>query len=500
MQVTVHHENQEIFMEFAVPVVQKPVRFITHVSRIDTGEPRTSGPIAFVFNRGAGAEQRVESPQPARTGIYLPEFSFPEAGQWDLRIEVGAGAEMVSVPMPAIEVFASEQQRDEAPHAEAPEGISFLKEQQWKLLTQMRPAEMRTMTERIPVSATVKAKAGNRTIIRFPAAGILMRGERGYFPEVGQRVTAGQRLALLQAQLAGADRFTAESARAQLYADIARAQSRLVEERAAMQQAERNYVRTTKLYEQKAKSEREMEEARFGLTTARANLDAAEKVMASIEETRKRLDAALGTNQQQDAPVLAIVAPNGGVVTEVKRTPGEGGESGDHLFTILDADTVLLEAQIRPEFIDRAPLMLPASYRLPGGETGSILDRGKLVFRGIELDPLTKRLPVVYEMPNPNGEFVIGSLITLELASTSTFESLAIPADAIIEEDGQPVAYVQISGETFERRVLAIGLRDEDYVQVLEGLAAGEWVVTQGAYAVRLAAVSTNEIGHGHTH
>ena len=73
--------------------------------------------------------------------------------------------------------------------------------------------------------------------------------------------------------------------------------------------------------------------------------------------------------------------------------------------------------------------------------------------------------------------------------------------DFEIYEDGQPVAYVQTEGESFERRPLGLGATDGSYTLVERGVEAGEYVVTTGAYQVYLASLSTGEIGdHGHPH
>jgi multidrug efflux pump subunit AcrA (membrane-fusion protein) len=45
-----------------------------------------------------------------------------------------------------------------------------------------------------------------------------------------------------------------------------------------------------------------------------------------------------------------------------------------------------------------------------------------------------------------------------------------------------------------------LGIRDGDYVQVIEGVAPGERVVTRGAYLVRLAGSAPAAAGHGHAH
>ena len=61
---------------------------------------------------------------------------------------------------------------------------------------------------------------------------------------------------------------------------------------------------------------------------------------------------------------------------------------------------------------------------------------------------------------------------------------LAIPESAIIDESGKPVTFVQLTGETFEKRYLKLGKKDHGLVQILSGLFAGEYVTTKGTHAI----------------
>jgi multidrug efflux pump subunit AcrA (membrane-fusion protein) len=70
----------------------------------------------------------------------------------------------------------------------------------------------------------------------------------------------------------------------------------------------------------------------------------------------------------------------------------------------------------------------------------------------------------------------------------------------VIDEGGQTVVYVQVAGETFERRIVATGVRSGDLVGVTGDLKPGERVVTTGAAAVRAAAATPDAFGHGHAH
>ncbi|MHC4543581.1 MAG: hypothetical protein ACYSYL_03500 [Planctomycetota bacterium] len=66
-------------------------------------------------------------------------------------------------------------------------------------------------------------------------------------------------------------------------------------------------------------------------------------------------------------------------------------------------------------------------------------------------------------------------------------EGLAVPESTLVDEDGMPMVFVQVAGETFQKRCLTIGSRANGFVQVLSGLSEGEYVTTKGAYAVARA-------------
>jgi membrane fusion protein, heavy metal efflux system len=125
---------------------------------------------------------------------------------------------------------------------------------------------------------------------------------------------------------------------------------------------------------------------------------------------------------------------------------------------------------------------------------------GRLVYLGTSVDPKTRAVALVYEVPNPDGRLRIGMALTVYVETAHVEEALVVPVAALVDEDGRAVAFVQVSGETFEKRDLTLGIRDGEFVQILAGLAAGERVVTKGGYAVRLASVSTTIPAHGHAH
>ena len=107
---------------------------------------------------------------------------------------------------------------------------------------------------------------------------------------------------------------------------------------------------------------------------------------------------------------------------------------------------------------------------------------------------------MIYETTNKDKELRIGQNVTLHIETSRTEEAIAIPVSALVEEGDQLIAFVQISGETFEKREIKAGIQEAGFVQVLDGIKEGERVVTKGAYAIRLSSISGVIPAHGHSH
>ena len=94
----------------------------------------------------------------------------------------------------------------------------------------------------------------------------------------------------------------------------------------------------------------------------------------------------------------------------------------------------------------------------------------------------------------------VGQSVQLRLYLGQAVPGTAVPESSIVEDAGRPVVFVQTGGESFERRPVSLGARAGGWVHVSRGLEPGERVVHEGAYLVRLAAMSTQIPAHGHVH
>lgn len=489
-QINVFGERHEIFAEHRLVSVGTATKFVTHVTDLKTLEPRQAGPIRFRLQLGQEAAIEQVEKAPVRAGIYEVMLTFPKAGDWRVSVAVPTEEGEKVIPFPPVKVFASADEVARAPEPEAPVGISFLKEQQWKILAGTAAVEKRELVEQLRQPATVAARPGSLAQVTPPIAGRLLLPSGQAMPLVGDRVEAGQLLALLQ------------PAFSEVGARLVEAEGEVVRARLALEQAELAHQRTTQLAKAEARSGRELQESEFALKAAQARAAAAQALQATYRQASANQGNQTGGFSQ---PAIELRSPIAGVITSQSGAAvGEYITPEKAIFTVLDSTHLFIEAHVPEASVQRLSATKAASFEVPGesgllhaitGEGG-----GRLVALGIQVNAATRTVPLVYEAKNSDLRLRVGQAVTLLVETSRAENTLAIPSAAIVEEDGRPIAFVQVGGETFQKRDLTLGIRAGGWVQVLSGLAEGERIVVKGAYAVRLASVSSAIPAHGHTH
>lgn len=509
-QITVWSDRYEVFAEHQPPAVGVPTAFATHITDLRTLGPRSAGPVKFLLRQGDAA---LEHPQAgsAKPGIYLPKLTFPKPGKWNLTLLVPDDGTNATIELGMVEVFADAHVAQHADLPAAPEGVSFLKEQQWKILTKVERVTKRRLVERVRVPALVAARPGSLAHVTTPQPGRLLAPPGKALPVIGDTVAAGQTLALLQPAFAPSTAGEHSARLAEATARIAEFDARAVEAgteaaraKLAIEQAGVVVKRLQTLVAAKARPERDLQEAEFTLKDAQAKLSAALAVERAYRDAAAAIRA--GREGVSVTPaVLELKSPVAGtLVASASGAVGEQLAADRAVFTVLDASSVFIEAKVPETATRRLTASKHATLESPGergrfqpitGEGG-----GRLVFTGLQVDPVTRTVPLVYELKNSASVLRIGEAVTLHVETERVEDSLAVPDAALVEEAGRFIVFVQLGGETFDKRDVTLGLRDGNFVQVLAGLKEGERIVTKGAYAIRLASVSSSLPAHGHAH
>lgn len=460
--ITLWTDSVELFYEHPPLVAGGPGEpWAVHVTDLEDFRPVTEGSLTLRLRGPDGQSQEATADAPARPGIFTPAPALPAPGRWRVEMEIRSPQVGARVEVPAVEVFEAAPPAPE--EGEAGAGISFLKEQQWVIPFATHPATEREIPRTIGASGELIATPGRLVRIVAPVSGHALAELNRNAPVPGRFVRRGERLAVL-APASGESSFSS------LVAEVER--------------LERESERVERLYEEEAVPRKRLEETQHELAVARA----------ALESVGGSNGSGAGSGYH-----YSVTTPIDGVVNVRSLELGARVEAGQHLFTVVDSRTVWLRARVRAGDAAALTDVRGASFVVEGGSDARRTDR--VISVGDLIDPETRTINVLLEVENDGRELKVGMLADVRLFVGESQMGVAIPAAAILEEDGLPVTYVQTGGESFERRVLELGPSDDQWTLVRAGVTAGERVVTEGAYQVKLASLATGEVAdHGHAH
>ena len=188
----------------------------------------------------------------------------------------------------------------------------------------------------------------------------------------------------------------------------------------------------------------------------------------------------------------------GGIVAESSATPGASVVEGTRLFQIVALDRVHIVGALPEAALPRIDELVGAELDAPGLSVPIVLDR--LIAIGRVLDPEARTVPIIYELRDPDRRLAIGQAVSMRVFVAAATQAVTVPESAVVDDAGQPVVFVQVAGESFERHAVQLGNRESGSVQITGDIRAGDRVVVRGAPFIRLAALSPQVPAHGHTH
>jgi cobalt-zinc-cadmium efflux system membrane fusion protein len=268
--------------------------------------------------------------------------------------------------------------------------------------------------------------------------------------------------------------------------EFVQAQSDLLNTAAALKLARINEERKHAAYDSKGGSLQDWQQAQADLAAAENASTSAANRLRILGKTSQEI-AAIETAKKTDAATY-VVAPIGGIVTDRQVGPGQYIQSGatSPVFSIGDLSTVWLVAAV-PEtdapFIERGQTVEVRVLALPGQ-----LFKAKLTAIGAQVDPVTRRVPVRATLPNADGKLKPQMFASFSIITSGDSQAPAVPEEAVVREGDQARVWVVAENNTLTLRSIHTGRSSDGMVEVLEGLKAGERVVTRGSLFIDRAA------------
>jgi cobalt-zinc-cadmium efflux system membrane fusion protein len=217
-----------------------------------------------------------------------------------------------------------------------------------------------------------------------------------------------------------------------------------------------------------------------------------ESAQASLSQALAEQRRAIGSAEQLGAGASAtgemvLRSPLSGVVLTRNAQPGAVVSAGTQLISVTDPSSLWLQIN--------APEKLASLFRIGGALHFSVpaypADKfdARVTAVGAALDPDSRTLLVRATVLNGNQKLKPEMLATVSVEGEGVSTVPVVPDGAIQLLDGRATVFIAkpnpAGGATFVRRTVEIGSRTASNVAVARGLAAGELIVTVGAFSVK---------------
>jgi membrane fusion protein, heavy metal efflux system len=262
--------------------------------------------------------------------------------------------------------------------------------------------------------------------------------------------------------------------------DLLQAESTLISAAGVLEFTTRNLARLKQLYTTRAISQKDLEQAVSDQQTAEGNVRAGRDAVRLFGKTDAEIDSIIA-KRMADA-ILVVPSPISGRVTARNAAPGLYVQPGNPPapFSVADISTMWMLANVAET--DSPDFKVGQEVKVRIMAFPDRVFDGKISTISSTVDPNTHRVWVRSEVADPRHELRAGMFATFVIRTGDPIRSVAVALDGVVREgDGTMTVWVTADRRRFTKRTVKVGLQQNGYRQILEGLQPGELVATEGA-------------------
>ncbi|UFX42676.1 efflux RND transporter periplasmic adaptor subunit [Bradyrhizobium sp. 41S5] len=279
---------------------------------------------------------------------------------------------------------------------------------------------------------------------------------------VGDEVAKGDRL------------FTIDSP------DLLQAESSLLAAAGVLELQTRTLARVRQLLKTGGGSQKDVDQATSDQQTAEGNYKAGRDAVRIFGKTEAEIDRIVADRKVDS--ILVVPSPISGRIIARNAAPGLFVQPGNAPapYSLADISTMWMVANVIETDAPAYRIGQPVEVRVPAYPNEAF--RGRVTTLGLNIDPNSHRQLVRSVIDDPQHKLRAGMLASFTIETEPPKLSVSVPLDAIVREgDGTMTVWVTSDGRKFDRRTVTIGMEQDGWRQILNGLAAGEKVASTGA-------------------
>jgi HlyD family secretion protein len=324
-----------------------------------------------------------------------------------------------------------------------------------------------------------------------------------FYVEKGSTVRAGQLLAELENQdLAGtvaeakaaydqAEAAYQTTARATVPEDLRKSELDAQTTKETMDAQQKVYQGRQTLFKEGAIAQKDVNDALVAFTQARNQHELARTHLQALQaisqdQTLKgaaaQRDAAKARYESAQAQLAysRITSPISGVVTDRPLFAGEMPAGGGPIITVMDISQIVARVHVSQD--EARVLKIGNTANFIPADGGAPIP-GKVTIVSPALDPTSTTVEVWVQAANVANRLKPGSSLRVEVIAQSVPSALVIPEAAVLTStSGSTSVMVATADNKPQKKSVTLGIHNNGNVQVTEGLASGERVVTTGAF------------------
>jgi cobalt-zinc-cadmium efflux system membrane fusion protein len=262
--------------------------------------------------------------------------------------------------------------------------------------------------------------------------------------------------------------------------DFLQAEANAISAQGTLDQTRSALDRARKLYASQGIDQNDYETAVANEQSADGALKAAREALLIFGKSPAEIDAIIAKRTVE--PALVIRSPITGAVTARNAAPGLLEQPGiaPAPYSVTDTNMLWLIADVTEE--DSPAFAVGQELQVTVTAYPDRVFKGKVDAVGANVDLTTHRVTVRSQIRDPAHELRAGMLANFRIRTGTPLNSPAVPLNGVVREgDGTMSVWVTTDRRHFQRRTVKIGLQQDNYDQILDGVKSGETVAIDGA-------------------
>ena len=457
IRFTVFSARHELFAEVTPMIQGKEGQFTVHFTKLTDFKPVTKGTLKIVLSGTINETLSVDTI--ARAGIFITQYKPKTTGDVGIVFIYSDNGIDDTIRVTSQKCYSSIEEaiKEQKP---AEKGITFLKEESWKIDFSLMHIIPANFSETVKATGKIINNPADEIILTATASGVVEIIDNTLTP--GKQVSSGTKMFSIKPGSMRDDNMELKYTQA----------------KSNFERAKKEYERVSELYKSKITTEREYLESK-------SSFEVAEAIFKNY-------------SQSSEGKRIVIKSSKGGFLRKLMINSGQFVEAGTALAIVANNNKLMIQVDLPLKEFSKISKINDANFVLDNKTIKMKELNGKV--SGSPVSSSSSGFVTIFLQIDNKLNLLPNSYISVYLFGDNLPNSIIVPQKSIWEDQGNYFVFVQKHGELFEKREVTIKGFDGFNYLIGSGLSQNEVIVNKGTYRVMLASKTSELPSQTHAH